>query len=64
MATRNEVDRLALSARAPVLVVRRIAYAGDTPVELSDSVLDAAGYVLRYDVSAAGRTRRANPPAG
>jgi GntR family transcriptional regulator len=47
-----EAEQLALSAGAPVLVVRRLARAGARPVELSESVLDASVHVLRYELPA------------
>lgn len=48
-AAPKEADRLSLSPGAPVIALSRCAYAGDRPVELTEMVLDAAVYVLRYD---------------
>jgi GntR family transcriptional regulator len=49
-ASRQEAERMALSAGSPVLVVRRLARSDTRPVELSESVLDAAVHVLRYEL--------------
>jgi GntR family transcriptional regulator len=51
-ASRQEADQMGLPAGSPVLVVRRLARAERRPVELSESVLDAAVHVLRYDLPA------------
>jgi DNA-binding GntR family transcriptional regulator len=53
---------MALSPGSPVLVVRRVARTGARPVELSESVLDAAVHVLRYDLPAV--TSRTAPADG
>jgi GntR family transcriptional regulator len=51
-ASRQEAEQMGLSAGSPVLVVRRLARTRSRPVELSESVLDAAVHVLRYDLPA------------
>lgn len=51
-AAPHEADRLALSVGAPVLAVQRIGYSDDRPVEVSEMVLDASAYVLRYEFRA------------
>ena len=61
-ASRQEAERMALSPGSPVLVVRRVARTAARPVELSESVLDAAVHVLRYDLPAV--TDRVGPPVG
>ena len=49
----EEVDSLKLStAGAPVLTIARVAYAADDrAVEVNEMVLDAAVYVLQYDLT-------------
>jgi len=51
-AAAHEADRLVLSPGAPVLAVQRIGYRGDQPVEVTEMVLDASVYVLRYEFPA------------
>lgn len=51
-AAPHEADRLALSVGAPVLAVMRIGYRDDRPVEVTEMVLDASAYVLRYEFPA------------
>jgi GntR family transcriptional regulator len=51
-AAAHEADRLVLSPGAPVLAVQRIGYRDDQPVEVTEMVLDASVYVLRYEFPA------------
>jgi GntR family transcriptional regulator len=51
-AAAHEADRLVLSPGAPVLAVQRIGYRDDRPVEVTEMVLDASVYVLRYEFPA------------
>lgn len=52
-AAADEVDRLALAVRgAPVQTIARVAYTADgRAVEVNEQVLDAAVYVLQYDLT-------------
>gem|GEM_PF-2066175 len=54
LATAEEAERFAIPAGAPVLVVQRVAFCDDLPVEVTETVLDAGVYVLRYDFPARG----------
>lgn len=49
LAAPHEAERLALTAGAAVLAVERVAYSERRPVEVTELLLDAATYVLRYD---------------
>lgn len=58
LAAPHEAERLALAAGAAVLAVERVAYSRQRPVEVTELVLDAAAYVLRYDVPVEAKPRR------
>lgn len=49
LAGQAEAERLGLAVGTAVLMVHRLALAGDRPVELNTMVLDAAVHVLRYE---------------
>ena len=55
LAAPAEAERLALTAGAAVLAVERVAYSEQRPVEVTELLLDAAVYVLRYDVPVEAR---------
>lgn len=51
-ATTDEADLLGLDIGTPVLLITRVAVAGDLPVEINDMVLTADRYELVYDLPA------------
>lgn len=59
LATPLEAERLPIAPGAAVLTVVRVAYAEDRPLEVSELLLDAAVYVLRYEASVPQLARRA-----
>ncbi|MFJ5675298.1 GntR family transcriptional regulator [Streptomyces sp. NPDC093097] len=53
MPSRDEANRLRLSAGTPVFLITRIAFMdGGRPVEVNEMILDAAAYVLEYAMEA------------
>ncbi|WP_432758449.1 GntR family transcriptional regulator [Streptomyces benahoarensis] len=53
MPSRDEADRLSLSAGTPVIIIVRTAFAdGSRPVEVNEMILDSSAYVLEYDIEA------------
>ncbi len=58
LAAPQEAERLALTAGAAVLAVERVAYSVARPIEVTELLLDAAVYVLRYDATVGPRVTR------
>ncbi|RPF40350.1 GntR family transcriptional regulator [Streptomyces sp. Ag109_G2-6] len=53
MPSADEADRLSLTLGTPVIQIVRTAFAeGGRPVEVNDTTLDSASYVLEYDFDA------------
>ncbi|GAA4787364.1 GntR family transcriptional regulator [Streptomyces ziwulingensis] len=53
MPSKDEAERLAMSAGTPVILVCRTAFTDEgRPVEVNEMTLDAASYVLEYDFDA------------
>lgn len=63
LATPQEAERLPIAPGAAVLTVERVAYAEARPVEVTELLLDAALYVLRYEASVPQLARRAPRPS-